>query len=53
MEEFKIVNINTVEVNGKKVKIDNKQIDNFMESLGITRNEAIEMYLEDERLLRE
>lgn len=46
--EFKIVDINTVEINGKKVKIDNAQIDNFMKTLDITRNEAIEMYLEDE-----
>lgn len=53
MEDFKIVDINTVELsNGKKVKIDNEQIDKFMESLDITRNEAIEMFLEDERIPR-
>lgn len=53
MENFKIVDINTVEVNGKKIKIDNEQINNFMTTLEITRNEAIEMFLEDERILRE
>lgn len=52
MEDFKIVDINTVEVKGKKIKIDNEQIANFMETLEITRNEAIEMFLEDERIPR-
>lgn len=50
MKDFKIVDINTVDVNGKQIKIDNDQIDNFMKSLDITRNEAIQMFLEDERI---
>lgn len=51
--EFKIVDIKTVELNGKKIKIPVDIIEQSMKSLDITRNEAIEMYLEDERIPRE
>lgn len=34
--------------NGKNIKIDDKQLDKMMKSLDLTKEEAIQMYLEDE-----
>jgi hypothetical protein len=34
--------------NGKNVKIDEKVIDNLIEKLGLSQEEAIQVYLEDE-----
>lgn len=37
--------------NGKNIKIDDKQLDKLMKSLDLTKEEAIQMYLEDEGYL--
>lgn len=37
--------------NGKNVRIDDKQLDKLMKSLDLTKEEAIQMYLEDEGYL--
>ena len=34
--------------NGKNIRIDDKQLDKLMKSLDLTKDEAIQMYLEDE-----
>lgn len=34
--------------NGKNIKIDDKQLENLMKNLDLTKDEAIQMYLEDE-----
>ena len=34
--------------NGKNIRIDDKQLDKLMKSLDLTKEEAIQMYLEDE-----
>jgi hypothetical protein len=38
--------------NGKSVKIDDKILKNMMSVLGLTKNEAIQTYLEDEGYLK-
>lgn len=38
-------------VNGKNVNIDDEKIDNLIETFGISIDEAVQMYLEDEGLL--
>lgn len=37
--------------NGKNIKIDDKQLENLMKNLDLTKDEAIQMYLEDEGYL--
>ena len=37
--------------NGKNIRIDDKQLDKLMKSLDLTKDEAIQMYLEDEGYL--
>lgn len=37
--------------NGKNIRIDDKQLDNLMKNLDLTKDEAIQMYLEDEGYL--
>lgn len=37
--------------NGKNIRIDDKQLDKLMKSLDLTKEEAIQMYLEDEGYL--
>lgn len=37
--------------NGKNIKIDDKQLENLMKNLDLTKEEAIQMYLEDEGYL--
>lgn len=39
------------ELNGKKIKIPDNEISKSMEMLGLTKSEAIQMYLEDEGYL--
>ena len=39
------------ELNGKKIKIPDAEISNSMKSLGISKEDAIEMWLEDEGYL--
>ena len=41
----------TYNLNGKNIRIPNKEIDKNAAILGITRDEAIQMYLEDEGYL--
>lgn len=37
--------------NGKNIKIDDKQLENLMKNLDLTKDEAIQMYLEDKGYL--
>lgn len=37
--------------NGKNIKIDDKQLENLMKNLDLTKDEAVQMYLEDEGYL--
>lgn len=37
--------------NGKNIRIDDRQLDKLMKSLDLTKEEAIQMYLEDEGYL--
>jgi len=41
----------TYELNGKKIKIPNEDIERSMKSWGISKEEAIQMWLEDEEYL--
>ena len=38
-------------LNGKNIRIDDKQLDNLMKNLDLTKDEAIQMYLEDKGYL--
>ena len=41
----------TYDLNGKKIRIPDNEISKSMEMLGLTKSEAIQMYLEDEGYL--